>query len=139
MIQIKTKIAQKQPKKRNSLLYCNDDNKFQVKVCVICDTFIKYKDEQPISVGLFLSSQVKQCLSVSTEEWEDLEVLEEDRIAIKGHYTQPCISQQASCSAHLNQLILSPRSYKIKKNKNKNNKYLQQNQKTKEVDISWSL
>ena len=88
LIQIKTKIAQKQPKKRNSLLYCNDDNKFQVKVCVICDTFIKYKDERPISVEWLLSRQVKQWLSVSSEEWNEIEVLEEDRTAIKPNYTQ---------------------------------------------------
>ena len=70
-------------KARNSLLHCNDDKKFQAKVCAVCDTFIKYNDERPISVEWLLSSQVKQCLSVSTEEWDDLEVLEEDRIAIE--------------------------------------------------------
>ena len=84
----------------------------------MCDTFIKYKNKQPpISIEWLLTSQVKQCLSVSTEEWDDLEVLEEDRLTIEQHYTQKCISQQASCSAHLNQLMLSPRSYKIEKTK----------------------
>ena len=62
-------------KARNSLLHYNDDKKFQAKVCAVCDTFIKYKDERPISIELLLSSQVKQCLSVSTEEWANLEVL----------------------------------------------------------------
>ena len=49
-------------KARNSLLHCNDDEKFKAKVCPVCDTFIKYKDEQqPISVEFcFMSSQVKQ-------------------------------------------------------------------------------
>ena len=68
---------------RNSLLHCNDHNTFQTKVCAIYDTFIKYNDEQSISGEHLLSSQMKQCLSASTEEWDDLEVLEEDRIAIK--------------------------------------------------------
>ena len=100
-------------KARNSLLHCNDDKKFQAKVCAVCDTFIKYKDEQPISVEWLLSSQVKQCLSVSTEEWDDLEVLEEDRVAIKQHYIQKCIFLQTGSSAHLNELLLSPQSSKI--------------------------
>ena len=55
------KAAQKQ---LYSLLHYNDDNKFQAKVCVMCDTFIKYKDERQINVELLLSSQVKQYLSV---------------------------------------------------------------------------
>ena len=46
-------------KARNSLFHCNDDKKFQAKVCAVCDIFIKYKDEQPISLGWLLSSQVK--------------------------------------------------------------------------------
>ena len=122
-------------------MHCNDDNKFQAKVCAVCDTFIKYKDKQPISVKWLLSSQVKQYLSVSTEEWEDLEVLEEDRIPIKQHYKQKCISQQASCSTHLNQFMLSPHSYKIEKRKRKNKtaKVNNKNTKTTEGSISWSL
>ena len=67
-------------KARNSLLHCNDDNKFQAKVCAVCDTFIKYNDERPISVEWLWSIKMKQCLSISTEEWDDLEVLEEDTI-----------------------------------------------------------
>ena len=106
-------------KARNGLLHCNDDNKFQAKVCAVCDTFIKFNDEWPISVGLLLSSQVKQCLSVSTEEWDDLEVLEEDRAVIEQHYTQKCFQQKTSCSYRLNQLMLSPGSYKIEKTKRK--------------------
>ena len=38
-------------KARNILLNCNDNNKFQAKVCATCDIFIKYKDEWPISLG----------------------------------------------------------------------------------------
>ena len=64
-IQIKNchKAAQKDI---NSLLHCNDDNKFKAKLFDVCDTFKKYNDERPISVEWLLSSQVKPCLSVST-------------------------------------------------------------------------
>ena len=79
------KAAQKD---RNSLLHCNDDDKFQTKVYAVCDTFMKYNDERPISVEWLLSRQVKQWLSVSSEEWNEIEVLEEDRTAIKPNYTQ---------------------------------------------------
>ena len=117
-------------KARNSLSHCNDDNKFQAKVCAICDTlFIKYKDEQKISVEWLLSSQVKQCLSVSTEDWDDPELLEKDRIAMKQHYRQNCISLQTGSSAHLNELVLSRRSYKIKKTTTVNNKNKKQEKK----------
>ena len=105
---------------RNSLLHCNHDKKFQAKVCAVCETFIKYNDQRPISVEWLLSSQVKQCLPVSTEEWDDLEVLEEDRLTIKQHYTRKCFPRKTSCSFRLNQLMPSPRSYKIEKNKKKN-------------------
>ena len=47
------------------------------KVGTVCDKFIKYKDERAICIKWLLSSQVKQYLSVSTEEWDTLEVLEE--------------------------------------------------------------
>ena len=107
-------------KAKNSLLHCNDDDKFQAKVCAKCDTFIKYKDEQPINIEWLKTSQVNQYLAVSTEEWDDLEVIEENRIVIKQHYTTKCFfSRKTSCSACLNQLMLSPRSYKTEKTKRK--------------------
>ena len=52
-------------KARNGVLYCNDVKKFKAKVCAICDTFIKYKDERPISIEWLLSSQSGEAMFIS--------------------------------------------------------------------------
>ena len=101
-------------------MHRNDDNEFQAKVCAVCDTFIKYNEERPINVEWLLNNQVKECLSVSKDEWNDFGILEEDRIVIEQHYTQRCISRDTDCAKNLKQLMLSHKSYKIEKPKPQN-------------------
>ena len=121
-------------KARNSLLHRNDDNEFQAKVCAVCDTFIKYNEERPINVEWLLNNQVKECLSVSKDEWNDFGILEEDRIVIEQHYTQRCISRDTDCAKNLKQLMLSHKSYKIEKPKPQNETNDNMNNKTKKQE-----
>ena len=61
-IQICHKATQKA---RNSLLHRNDDKEFQAKVCAVCDTFIKYKEERPINIEWLLNNQASEGVFVS--------------------------------------------------------------------------
>ena len=110
----------KTQKERNELLHY-DDNKFHGKVCCVCDQFITHNCCNPIPVDWLLDKCVSESLTLSRDDWSDFDVMEEDKKKIEAYYTQNCFKlrgspqEEQTLAKNLNKLMLSPRSYFIKK------------------------
>ena len=115
------RIHKKAQKERNELLHY-DDNKLYAKVCCVCDQFINHNCCKPIPVDWLLDKGVSEYLTLSRDDWSEFDVMEEDKKKIKAYYTQNCFklagfpSEEQRLARNLNKLMLSPRSYCIKKN-----------------------
>ena len=106
-------------KARNNLLHKNDRDELSTKVCCICDRFIFYGKERFIPINDLTHEAVQEFLSVDENEWDYQEVSSQNRRKIKDQYTQKCIRKCTTISEQLNKLMLSPRTYMVKKTYNK--------------------